>query len=63
MTDYFATWVARLVMLFLAWAILVSFVFNYPPKDATLSCVIAAIFLLVIDLFQYAYRTYGDKKQ
>lgn len=63
MTDYFATWIARTILLFLGWIILVSLIPNFSPVDASLSCIVAAIFLLVIDLFQYAYRTYGDKKQ
>lgn len=62
MSDYTLTWIARLVSWSLIGGVFV-FKFNYPIREVMIAAGAAVIILLVIDLFQYAYRTYGDRKQ
>ena len=61
-SQYLTSWIGRLIGITTGNVFMVT-AFHYSLKNAMLSCVVAVIFLLVIDLFQYAYRTYGDRKQ
>lgn len=54
MKNYITDWAARLAIMT---------AFTVLSRVPWTSLAVAVIFLLVIDLFQYAYRTYGDKKQ